>query len=95
MCSLNTTSCPFSYWYESDDQFPKLHSSAKLSKLSGSTPRTVFAARGCDPGIKHAIQISNRSLLLAIGCCLILDLLRNGVDPAPVFALMHMLRDGF
>ena len=26
----------FSEWYESDDQFPKLHSSAKLGKLSGS-----------------------------------------------------------
>jgi len=26
----------FSWWYESDDQFPKPHSSAKLGKLSGS-----------------------------------------------------------
>ncbi len=26
----------FSEWYESDDQFPKLHYSAKLGKTSGS-----------------------------------------------------------
>jgi len=26
----------FAYWYESDDEFLKVHSSAKLSKLSRS-----------------------------------------------------------
>jgi len=68
---------------------------AELFLYAASTPWAVFAACSRHPCIKHAIKISNRSLLLAIGCCLILDIFWNGVNPAPVSALMHMLRNGF
>ena len=36
-----------SYWYESDDQFPKLHSSAKLCKMSGSVCAYESVSKMC------------------------------------------------